>query len=425
MSLEVARSAGLTPLARGPFWIAAFVAAMLSVADKKVAQGLAAAADGAPVALGQRLFIEETFGGNGRTCNTCHDLQQFGTITPELVQRRYAEDPNDPLFRDIDSDQGLGESYDRLLHQATIRVAMELPTHDATGLSVRRCDSPEQTTVFLHRGNPSVFNVALERHLMHDGRDGADLEQQALHAVEAHAESGRPPTKLERAAIAEFQRSLFSHESVRAFFDKGVAPRLPAGGTPAEVRGRRFFEPQSHCGLCHSGPMLNRTSEFHPDAVNAAVEGALLSCSENPQEEPVYWCYVDPETNRIVPGPGGSPTVFDHPVADPGIAIVAGTQSFSLPDGTEVEISNELLSEELRAFGPLFKIPTLWGVANTAPYFHDNSAKTLEELLTRYNVLFEALPNLGAVLSEEDKADIIAYLRLLSFDDRSRDPLSE
>ena len=31
-------------------------------------------------------------------------------------------------------------------------------------------------------------------------------------------------------------------------------------------------------------------------------------------------------------------------------------------------------------FADFFKIPTLWGVKRTAPYFHDNSANTLEEV---------------------------------------------
>jgi cytochrome c peroxidase len=39
-----------------------------------------------------------------------------------------------------------------------------------------------------------------------------------------------------------------------------------------------------------------------------------------------------------------------------------------------------------------FKIPTLWGIKNTAPYFHDNSAKTLEEVVDHYERLFLGFP---------------------------------
>src|ERR1044072_9634094 len=46
---------------------------------------------------GKPLFDHETFGGNGRTCLTCHG-RDTGTISPEEVQARFADDPNDPLF---------------------------------------------------------------------------------------------------------------------------------------------------------------------------------------------------------------------------------------------------------------------------------------------------------------------------------------
>ena len=153
---------------------------------------------------GRVVFTEETFDGNGRVCSTCHEPEQFGTITPEFVQARYAEDPDDPLFRPIDSDDGLGVSYERLQEHATVRVPMDLPTHES-GLSVRMCHAPEVTRVFLNRGNPSVFNVALEDMLMHDGRDGSDLETQARNAITTHNEPAREPTPEELAAIAAFQ----------------------------------------------------------------------------------------------------------------------------------------------------------------------------------------------------------------------------
>lgn len=65
-------------------------------------------------------------------------------------------------------------------------------------------------------------------------------------------------------------------------------------------------------------------------------------------------------------------------------------------------------------------------MASTAPYFHDNSAKTLEEVVEQYNFLFEREPAFAEAagcppgraecLSASDRADIVAYLRLLSFD---------
>jgi hypothetical protein len=41
---------------------------------------------------GQQLFERETFGGNGRTCLTCHS-RATGTVSPEDVQARFQSIP--------------------------------------------------------------------------------------------------------------------------------------------------------------------------------------------------------------------------------------------------------------------------------------------------------------------------------------------
>ena len=60
-----------------------------------------------------------------------------------------------------------------------------------------------------------------------------------------------------------------------------------------------------------------------------------------------------------------------------------------------------------------FKISPLRGVRNTAPYFHDNSAKTLEDVVRHYALFFQIVTNNVIVLSPQDQADIVAYLKLL------------
>jgi len=52
---------------------------------------------------GRFLFDNETFGGNGRTCAACHS-KKTGTFSIEEAQERFAKEPNDPLFRSLDSD---------------------------------------------------------------------------------------------------------------------------------------------------------------------------------------------------------------------------------------------------------------------------------------------------------------------------------
>lgn len=379
-----------------------------------------------PEQRGEALFTKETFGGNGRVCSTCHELEQFGTITPQFVQQAFAKDPTGPLFRPIDSDDGVGTSYKRLMEHATIRIPIELPTRTASGRGIRRCDDPANTSIVVNRGNPSVFNMALEQHIMHDGREGASLETQAANAVKTHNQPARALTTEEMAAIATFQRSLFSHEAIKAFLQRGTALTLPDGNTASEKRGRAFFEPKRQCGVCHSGPMLNRTSEKHEFVAGAGFESSGVGMEPGNPNPKYRWCYVDLETNTIVPGPTGKREAFDHPTSDPGHAVVAGVSEFrATPTGAIQFMPNESVAA---IAGPLFKIPTLWGTPDTAPYFHDNSAKDLEAVLNHYNFLFRLIPNLAAhvgckpkateCLSKTDRDDIINFLQLLAFEKR-------
>ena len=66
---------------------------------------------------------------------------------------------------------------------------------------------------------------------------------------------------------------------------------------------------------------------------------------------------------------------------------------------------------------------SLWGVKDTAPYFHDNGAKTLRDAVAHYQRFFnftEAEDPVGSrslggllELTDSDVDDIVAYLKLL------------
>jgi len=66
-----------------------------------------------------------------------------------------------------------------------------------------------------------------------------------------------------------------------------------------------------------------------------------------------------------------------------------------------------------------FKTPSLRGVAKTAPYMHDGSIKTLEEVVAFYSKGGNTNPHLdGALkplnLKEREQADLVAFLKALS-----------
>src|SRR6266513_1595315 len=113
----------------------------------------------------RRLFTTETFGGNGRTCLTCHSFET-GTVSPEDAQKRFSKNPRDPLFLFDGSDDGLGNGADRMRRDATILIEIPLPS------TVSLADDPTARSVILRRGIPSTHNTpALDPVLMLDGRD--------------------------------------------------------------------------------------------------------------------------------------------------------------------------------------------------------------------------------------------------------------
>lgn len=335
-----------------------------------------------PVRDGRFLFEKETFGGNGRTCQTCHG-SETGTISPVEAQRRFAINRADPLFRHDGSDDGRGRGVQRMLTEATILVELPLPPN------ISLADDPGARTVTVRRGIPTTLNTpALDPVLMFDGRE-PNLAAQARNAIRNHAQATGPVSDADLASIAAFEQSdsFFSSPAVRDYARGGPAPSLPQGTSPSEKRGRVFFEdrfdPQNlkvgSCGICHSGPMLDRTSHAFP--LGAGVRFISVSVSEfNEARNPVRLFTVR--------NPDGSQVTIASP--DPGRALITG---------------------DIRDFNA-FKISPLRGIRRTAPYFHDNSARTLEDVAAHYEREFRRLDP-TVILSAQEQADIVAYMKLL------------
>jgi cytochrome c peroxidase len=346
---------------------------------------------------GQRLFDEETFGGNGRTCVTCHSVKN-GTFSPGDAQRRLAADPGDPLFVDDGLDDGV-HGTSRITEHATVRIEIPLTSR------VRLANDPSATSVTLLRGTPTTVNTpSLQPVFMYDGREST-LEGQALGAVHAHARNGVEPTPLQLQLIADFQRTaprFFSSLPLYVFAQGGPPPRLPNGVTASEKRGRAMFDnvpitpgsTRGLCAMCHSGPMLDVSNEFNIFLPIPGLRFFGVSVSErNKLNLPTYEFIIDGIEKIVSP--------------DPGVCL-----------------TNPLPADEFppELFGPggplplsiacnLFKTPSLWGVRRTAPYFHDNSSKTLEEVAEQYAFMF--MREAGIRLTKQDEADIVAFLKLL------------
>jgi cytochrome c peroxidase len=346
---------------------------------------------------GKRLFERETFGGNGRTCLTCHSIET-GTVSPADALSRLQANPHDPLFVFDGSDDGHGNGVTRMRDHATVLIEIPLPPNVTMG------DAPSARSVILRRGIPTTLNTpALDPVLMLDGRE-PDLQTQALHAIQQHDQPTQAPSAADIKRIAEFELTddFFSSPALRAFARGGPPPQLPLGNTDSEKRGRRFFIDGSPfapgangagaCAVCHSGPMLNHTNQFLPLPDPPGTRFLTIGVSEaNFLQNPVR-PYIFHNLD------GSQVTILS---SDPGRALITGHI-----DGNPA-VNGAPFFTSLNAF----KISSLWGVKNTAPYFHNNSANTLEDVVNFYGDF--VFPPFGLSLSPQDRIDIVAYLKLL------------
>ena len=87
-------------------------------------------------------------------------------------------------------------------------------------------------------------------------------------------------------------------------------------------------------------------------------------------------------------------------------------------DKLEPDLGRYVMTKDPRDWG-VFKIPTLREIEHTAPYMHDGSLKTLEEVVDYYDKGGYANKNLDANirklnLTDQDKKDLVAFLKALS-----------
>ena len=160
------------------------------------------------------------------------------------------------------------------------------------------------------------------------------------------------------------------------------------------------MNPNRQCGVCHSGPMLDTTTEFETRlGAGSQIAGIGAGLLLGPPDEA-----FDADGNFVIhPNNPNRNQAFEITLPD-GSSIVA-----VFPDLGRAAITgnpDQIID---------FKIQTLWGIKDTAPYFHDNSARTLEEVVDHYQRFFQLVDDPAAFIkiTDQDKADIVAYMKLL------------
>jgi cytochrome c peroxidase len=411
------------------------------------------------VARGRAAFNDRNLnhlGGNGRACADCHMPSEGFQLSPEAARARFdalqaerEHNPNadDPLFRPVDADDfrlngDNANDFSNLVENGLVRVTMPLPLNvrliDATG------QPTDETSVDLWRAVMPVFNVAItgpdgvapthppgaprvpimgqdpngpnrQGGYQHDARFGT-LQEQARGALFAHAQvSVEPPARM-LDDLASFQQTLFSSPGVEM-----VAEAIRSGAVQfpdpdpelneLEQQGKLVFN--RACAQCHGGALHPSTSTSDvtlPGIRPLARYHPILSTCPRPATDGFAPCPQrlgrNARTYRIMRADG---TFQFAATSDPGRMLLTGQ-----PDDVGV-----------------FDVTNLRGISKTAPYFHNNSAATLEEVLDHYDAFFRSVarrnppPNLppnissnglvvdrGFVLATE-RAALLAYLRKL------------
>ena len=341
---------------------------------------------------------------NGRSCADCHMGTDHFQLSPAGAEarfqtlqklRRWNRKVDDPLFRPIDADdfRTLGEQardFSNLRKNGLVRIEFTLPPNFRLIDPATNAPSTE-TFVDVWRMVPSVENVALtgpdglnpwprepnrSGGYQLDGRQ-PDLQEQALGALLNHAQIQNPPPQRLLDDLAAFQRQVFSSPRVRTFAEaiESGAAVLPDPDPPLstlEQSGKAVFV--RSCGHCHGGPGQSTT------------------------QRPVVR-YHDITTQCPRPVDVVTPARFAFKPCPDRLARNARVYEITLPDGSKIRRTSSdpgraLLTGFVGGPAPLddwnkLDVNGLRGIRHTAPYFHNNSADTLEEVVDHYVEFFK------------------------------------
>ena len=375
---------------------------------------------------GRRLFMEETFEGNGRTCATCHPPSNNFTIDPAFIRTLKG---NDPLFLTGPSLPELRPIEVRRLLRNDALILENLDGFDQLGvlrgvphtLGLSQSLEPDEPLVdagITHATGWSGDGSPGRR--PHDP-DGGSLKNFAKGAVIQHFTKSpdrvpgvdfRLPTEEELDALKAFQLSLGRQEEINLdpvdpaaltftddFVEEGKV--LFAGADSRNGNGRR-------CAGCHANAGANNASGINRNFATGAMFAANApACLRG----------------FVAPYDGGFGV---EPVEEVARADVCGTGPRGGPKATS-KFQGDLT----------MNTPSVIEAADTPPLFHNNSAETIEDAVAFYTSdVFNDSPagNGNAfVLSGEQVNQIAALLRALNalenirssnaYDARAIDPM--
>jgi hypothetical protein len=403
----------------------------------------------------------QDLGTNGRSCVSCHQPAQAWTITPDELRERFARTEGlDPIFRANDGSNCEGadlssvgkrrSAFSLLLTKGLIRIGLQVPVgaefeiadvEDPYG-----CGAPLTSASMYRRPLPTT-NLAFLSTVMWDGRQTPPgqgvrdaLVAQALDAITGHAQ-GAPPPASDLRAIVGFELGLFTAQTHdRRAGSLGVRG---AGGGPSTLAGQPFcIGINDPLGMLPSMPgacaapsagfdpivftLFRAWDDTRAPARRAITRGEGIFNTRQFVIDDVPGLNGGPEDPVSGPIRNGTCTIC-HDTPNAGnhsvpMALNIGVADASRrpPDLPLYTLRNWTTGEVVQTTDPgramvtgrwsdvgKFKGPVLRALAARAPYFHDGSAATLADVIAFYDRRF------GIVLDEQEKADLLAFLRSL------------
>lgn len=393
----------------------------------------------------------QPLGTNGRTCATCHQVADGWSVSARNVRERFeSSGGEDPIFRlidgancptaDISTMEAREEAYSLLLRKGLIRI--QRAVSPASQFSIVAIDDPYQcstpTSISVHRRPLPSTNLKFLTTPMWDARElrsvnfPLDLFFQAGDAVFDHMQPASPPKIADLQQIVNFELGTFNAQ----VFDNRAGSLTVDGATggPQALSNQNFF-----LGI-NDGLNLPPVTPFDNNAMNLFAgwatspndgdeHGSVVKAREAIARGEKIFNTLEFEFTGVPGFPPGRRGFCSSCHDTPNVgassfpaAINIGTADasrrtpdlplFTLQDkvtGATVQTSDPgaAITTGQTALIGAFKVPTLRGLAARAPYFHDGSASTLEEVVDFYNGRF----NLG--LNPQQESDLAAFLRSL------------
>jgi cytochrome c peroxidase len=382
----------------------------------------------------------QDLGTNGRRCVTCHMPDQGWSVSAESVQRRFAFTAGlDPIFRpndgsncqssDVSTVKARRQAYSLLLERGLFRVGLKVPA-DAE-FFIESVDDPYKceaaTTPLLsasvyRRPLPSS-NLRFNSAVMWDARISKvpapieeDLARQANAATRGHAEAQMDLTDAERKAIVDFEMGLFTAQSWD--IAAGSLDAKGAAGGAAPLLKQPFFvginDPSGSSFDPRAFSMFNAWAS-HPGGSSVARARQAIARGEkifNSKSMTLRGVPGTCTTCHNTPSAGSRSTKVLMNIGISDASLRAGLPLYTLRNvatGQAMETTDPGLAMNSGKWADIgkFKVPVLRGLASRAPYFHNGSAATLDEVVNFYDEHF------GIGLTAREKADLAAFLRAL------------